>query len=77
MVLYFPNIFLSGATVPKEIFPPVMRTISKVLPMTHVVNLLQGLWLGHPWSAHVLEVGVLAGLLVVGAFVSAKTFRWD
>ena len=77
MILYFPNIFLSGATVPKEIFPPVMRTISKVLPMTHVVNLLQGLWLGHPWSAHLLEVGVLAGLLVVGAFVSAKTFRWE
>ncbi len=77
MVLYFPNIFLSGATVPKEIFPPVMRTISKVLPMTHVVDLLQGLWLGHPWSAHLVEVAVLAGLLVVGAFVSAKTFRWD
>jgi ABC-2 type transport system permease protein len=77
MILYFPNIFLSGATVPKEIFPPVMRTISKVLPMTHVVNLLQGLWLGQPWSAHVLEVGVLAGLLVAGTFVSAKTFRWD
>jgi len=77
MVLYFPNIFLSGATVPKEIFPPAMRTISKALPMTHVVNLLQGLWLGNPWSKHLVEVGALAGLLVVGAFVSAKTFRWE
>ncbi len=77
MVLYFPNIFLSGATVPKEIFPPAMRTISKALPMTHVVNLLQGLWFGAPWSKHLVEVAVLAGLLVVGAFVSAKTFRWE
>jgi ABC-2 type transport system permease protein len=77
MVLYFPNIFLSGATVPKEIFPPAMRTISKALPMTHVVNLLQGLWFGNPWSKHLVEVAVLAGLLVVGAFVSAKTFRWE
>jgi ABC-2 type transport system permease protein len=77
MVLYFPNIFLSGATVPKEIFPPAMRTVSKALPMTHVVNLLQGLWIGNPWSKHVVEVAVLAGLLIVGAFVSAKTFRWE
>ena len=77
MVLYFPNIFLSGATVPKEIFPPAMRSISKVLPMTHVVNLLQGLWIGNPWSKHVVEVAVLGGLLVVGAFVSAKAFRWE
>jgi ABC-2 type transport system permease protein len=77
MVLYFPNIFLSGATVPKEIFPATMRTISKALPMTHVVNLLQGLWFGSPWSKHVVEVAVLGGLLVVGTFVSAKAFRWE
>jgi len=77
MLLYFPNIFLSGATVPKEIFPPAMRSISRVLPMTHVVNLMQGLWIGEPWSKHAVEVAVLAGLLVVGAIVSAKTFRWE
>lgn len=77
MVLYFPNIFLSGATVPKQIFPPAMRTISKILPMTHVVDLLQGLWIGDTFSRHVAAVAVLAGLLVVGAFVSAKTFRWE
>jgi ABC-2 type transport system permease protein len=77
MVLYFPNIFLSGATVPKQIFPAAMRSISQALPMTHVVDLLQGLWIGDPWSRHLVAVGVLAGLLVVGAFVSAKTFRWE
>jgi len=77
MVLYFPNIFLSGATVPKEIFPPAMRTLSKAIPMTHVVNLLQGLWFGSPWSKHLVEVAVLGGLLVVGAIVSAKAFRWE
>jgi ABC-2 type transport system permease protein len=77
MLLYFPNIFLSGATVPKEIFPAAMRSISKVLPMTHVVNLLQGLWIGNPWSKHITEVAVLAGFLIVGGIISAKTFRWE
>ena len=77
MLLYFPNIFLSGATVPKEIFPAAMRSVSKVFPMTHVVNLLQGLWIGDPWSKHFTEVAVLTGFLVVGIIVSAKTFRWE
>ncbi|MGA2362118.1 MAG: ABC transporter permease [Candidatus Aminicenantales bacterium] len=77
MLFYFPNIFLSGATVPKEIFPGAMRSFSKVLPMTHVVNLLQGLWIGNPWGKHITELVVLAGFLVVGVVVSAKAFRWE
>jgi ABC-2 type transport system permease protein len=77
MLLYFPNIFLSGATVPKEIFPPAMRLVSKAVPMTYVVNLLQGLWFGSPWGRHITEVVVLAALLVVGVVLSAKTFRWE
>jgi ABC-2 type transport system permease protein len=77
LVIFFPNLFLSGATFPKEMFPPIVRTINKALPMTHVVTLLQGLWFGNPWSRHLVEVGVLVGLLVVGVFVSAKFFRWE
>ena len=77
MVIYFPNLFLSGATFPKEMFPPILRTINKALPLTHVVSLLQGLWFGEPWSKHMTEVWVLGGLLVVGAILSAKTFRWE
>ena len=77
MVIYFPNLFLSGATLPKEMFPPILRTINKALPLTHVVSLLQGLWFGEPWSKHMTEVWVLGGLLVVGAILSARTFRWE
>ena len=77
LVIFFPNLFLSGATFPKEMFPPVVRTINKALPMTHVVTLLQGLWFGNPWSRHLVEVGVLIGILIVGVFISAKFFRWE
>ena len=48
MLLYSPNIFLSGATVPQQIFPAAMRSITQAFPMTHVVRLLQGLWIGDP-----------------------------
>lgn len=77
MVLYFPNLFLSGAAVPKETFPQTLRAAGKFIPLTHVVTLLQGLWFGDPLGKHLLEVGVLAGLLVLGVAISAKAFRWE
>jgi ABC-2 type transport system permease protein len=77
MVLYFPNLFLSGATFPTEMFPPTIKAIGNFVPMTHIVRLLQGLWFGDPVGKHLTEIAVLGGLLVVGAVVSALTFRWE
>jgi hypothetical protein len=34
-------------------------------------------WAGQPWSAHLLDVGVLVGMLVLGVIISVKTFRWE
>ena len=77
MVLFYPNLFLSGAAMPKEMFPDGVLLVSRVLPLTYVVDLLQGLWFGDPWGDHLTEVAVLVGMLAVGVIVSAKTFRWE
>jgi hypothetical protein len=42
-----------------------------------VVTLLRGLWIGDPWSQHMTEVVVLAGIVVVGVAIAVKTFRWE
>jgi len=34
-----------------------------------VVNLLRGLWIGEAWSKHLLDVGVLAGMLILGIII--------
>lgn len=77
MVLFYPMMFLSGAGLPLEILPEGLRSASRFLPLTHVVTLVRGLWAGDPWGQHLTEVGVLLGILVVGAAVSARTFRWE
>ncbi|MBU2610204.1 MAG: ABC transporter permease [Chloroflexi bacterium] len=77
MVIFYPMIFLSGATIPLESLPDAVRSFARFLPLTHVVTLLRGLWIGEPWSQHTTEVIVLAALLVVGILVSIKTFRWE
>ncbi len=77
MIIYFPMLFLSGAAIPKEVFPPAIKHLSEYLPLTHVISLLSGLWLGRPWSQHYTDVAILAGMLVVGIIISAVTFRWE
>jgi len=77
MVIFYPMLFLSGAGMPLEIMPEGIQNFSKFLPLTHVVTLLRGLWIGDPWNQHTSEVIVLLGMLVAGVLISARTFRWE
>jgi ABC-2 type transport system permease protein len=77
MVLLYPMLFLSGAGFPGELLPAAIKKVAAFLPLTYVVNLLRGLWIGEAWSRHVTDVIVLAALMVVGVMVSFKTFRWE
>jgi ABC-2 type transport system permease protein len=77
MVLLYPMLFLSGAGFPRELLPEAIKKVSTFLPLTYVVNLLRGLWIGETWRQHASDAIVLAVLLVVGVLISIKTFRWE
>lgn len=77
MVLLYPMLFLSGAGFPQELLPEAIKKVSNFLPLTYVVNLLRGLWIGEAWSQHVTDVIVLAAILVAGVLISVKLFRWE
>jgi ABC-2 type transport system permease protein len=77
MVIFYPMLFLSGAGLPLELLPDNVRQFSNFLPLTHVVTLLRGLWIGESWSQHASEGIILAALLVLGVLISSKTFRWE
>ena len=77
MVLFFPQIFLSGVMYPVQQMPAWMQQISQALPMTYAVELLQGLWFGFAWSEQWDSVAILGGMLVVGTALAVKTFRWE
>ena len=70
-------LFLSGAGMPLEMLPDGVRKFSNFLPLTHVVTLLRGLWIGETWGQHTTEVIVLGCMLVVGVLISAWMFRWE
>lgn len=77
MVLLYPMLFLSGAGYPSELLPESILKVSAYLPLTYVVKLLRGLWVGESWGLHTFDALVLAGILVIGVLVSIKTFRWE
>jgi len=77
MVLLYPMLFLSGAGFPRELLPATIQKVSAFLPLTYVVNLLRGLWVGESWGQHTTNVVVLSVLLVAGLAISALTFRWE
>jgi ABC-2 type transport system permease protein len=77
MVLLYPMLIFSGAAWPRELMPATMQRISAFLPLTYVVNLLRGLWRGETWGNHLLDAGVLVGMLLLGVVISVKTFRWE
>ena len=77
MVLLYPMLILSGAGWPRELMPGAMVKVASFLPLTYVVNLLRGLWIGETWGQHTTDIIVLFAMFVVGAFVSVKLFRWE
>ncbi len=77
MVIFYPMMFLSGSAIPLEVLPANVQRVSAILPLTYVVKLLRGLWIGEAWSQFTIEVIVLVAILVVGVLVSVKTFRWE
>ena len=78
MFIYFPVMFFSGVLMPLDMLPDwIARYISPFIPVTHAVELMQGLWLGTPLAELTTEVLILVGNLCLGLIIAARTFRWE
>jgi ABC-2 type transport system permease protein len=76
LVLY-PMIAVSGLFAPVDSLSPPLQTVARALPLTYAVSLLKGIWQGHPWSAHLLDVAALIVTFGVFAAISSRLFRWE
>jgi ABC-2 type transport system permease protein len=76
-IILYPMVGFSGLFVPIADLPPVLRAIARVLPLTYAVRLLEGIWNGDVWLAHLTDVAALTGLFILFTAISAKVFRWE
>ncbi|MBA3414116.1 MAG: ABC transporter permease [Chloroflexia bacterium] len=73
--IFFPQLFLSGAAIPRELMTGPIREIADALPLTQVVILVGDLWTEGTWSGGALVAIVV--MLGVSLAVAGRTFRWD
>lgn len=76
-LIFYPMIVLSGLFVPIATLSPALRVTARLLPLTYIVSLLKGIWVGEPWSAHAADVAALTGIFALCTVISAKVFRWE
>jgi ABC-2 type transport system permease protein len=75
--ILYPMLALCGLFVPLRSLPPALQAMARVLPLTYAVSLLQGIWKGEAWSAHIGDVAALVAVFAVCTALSAKVFRWE
>ncbi len=75
--ILYPMIALCGLFVPLQTLPPALQVLARVVPLTYAVSLLQGIWKGERWSAHIGDVAALVLVFVICTTLSAKVFRWE
>lgn len=75
--VYFPMLFLSGATIPFEIFPVFIQKVANILPLTHGIQLLKNISIGIYNQEMIFSTIFLFVLAIIGCIISIKVFKWE
>ena len=75
--ILYPMLALCGLFIPLDALPPALHAVARALPLTYAVSLLQGIWKGEAWSAHIGDVAALVVVFAICTALSAKVFRWE
>ena len=75
LLLFFVMMMLSGTAAPPEVITGMLQRVADVMPLTHVVTLLQDSWLGFGWNTTASLI--VSGFMVLAALVSVRAFRWE
>lgn len=75
LILFFIMLILGGAGPPPEVLTGAMDVVGDIIPLRHVILMLQNAWLGFGW--HTSASLITAGITVVSALLAARFFRWE
>ena len=76
-LVYFQMLFLSGATIPYELFPDGLQKVANVLPLTQGIKLMKAVSMGNKPDSVGKIVALLVGITLICGIISVKTFRWE
>jgi ABC-2 type transport system permease protein len=73
LLAFFPVFLLGGGGPPPHAMTAFMRSLSDVIPLTHVTRSIQQPWLGLGTGA--ANLAVVAGIAVIASIVSVRSMR--
>jgi ABC-2 type transport system permease protein len=76
-VVIYPLIGMSGLFFPIDVLPAPLEMIARAMPFTYAASLMQGVWHGQGWAAHLGDVGAMSLIFVVFTVLSTWVFRWE
>lgn len=75
--VYFPMLFLSGATIPFELFPKELQNVASILPLTQGIKLMKQVSMGGAVENISGTVLLMVSITVICCVLSKLTFRWE
>ena len=76
-IVYFPMLFLSGATIPYELFPDGLQKVAAILPLTQGIKLMKAVSMGIKTDSVFKIVVLLVAITLICTMISVKTFQWE
>jgi len=70
-------LFLSGATIPYELFPAGLQKVASVMPLTQGIKLMKAASMGQSVEAVSTRMILLLVICIVCSIISVKTFKWE
>ena len=75
--LYFPMLIFSGATIPYEVMPNIMKNIVDVFPLTQGIKILKSATLGQPVENIIIPIFIMLIITAICSIVAIKCFKWE
>ena len=77
-LLYFPLLFLGGATFPIGIMPGWLQAVAQFIPTTYLSTGLTAILEGHEtFATNFSSAAALGVTALIGTFLAMKLFRWE
>ena len=76
-VLYFPMLIFSGATIPYEVMPNIMKKIVDVFPLTQGIKILKSAILGQSVENIIITIVIMLIITAICSAVAIKCFKWE
>lgn len=76
-IVYFPMLFLSGATIPLDVFPDFLINLLQAFPLTQGINLLESVSLGIAIDNASFAFISLSIIGIISFIIAINFFKWE